>query len=260
MNAAEIVDKLPDGIVILNEAGKIHFSNPAACRLFGRSEEELIGVDFGIPSTGGEMTEVDIPRQDGSIVTAELRAEPVEWDGEDMRLVSLRDITERKEMQKDLQYLTYHDQLTGLFNRTYFEAESRRLNVKRQHPITLIMVDVNGLKEINDNDGHLKGDELLKKAADILRQSCREEEILVRWGGDEFIILVPEAGNEIAEKMCKRIRNNCSQSQQSRIPVSLAVGYATKQTLKKSIDELLTTAESRMYEHKYSFKREEFIA
>ena len=77
-----------------------------------------------------------------------------------------------------------------------FEAEIRRLNVKRKHPITLILADVNGLKRVNDSRGHLRGDELLKKAAGILRRSCREDEIIVRWGGRRIRYLPPPIGHK----------------------------------------------------------------
>ncbi|MFP4175964.1 MAG: PAS domain S-box protein [Candidatus Brocadiia bacterium] len=106
-NREEIVQHLADGVVILNDEGTVHFANPAACRLFGRSEDELIGMDFGSPSVGGEMTEVNIPRKDGDIATVELRVGTVEWDGKDMRLVSLRDVSKRKKMEEDLKKIEW---------------------------------------------------------------------------------------------------------------------------------------------------------
>ncbi|WP_088226195.1 diguanylate cyclase [Desulfosporosinus sp. FKB] len=102
------------------------------------------------------------------------------------------DNTERLKNERDIQYFTYHDVLTGLYNRRFYEEKVRKLNTERNFPISLIIGDVNGLKLINDVFGHLKGDELLQKAALAIRNSCRSDEIIARWGGDEFVILLPK--------------------------------------------------------------------
>jgi len=94
-----------------------------------------------------------------------------------------------KGTEKELSHHTFHDELTGLYNRTYFEEESKRLNVKRPLPISLIIADINGLKLINDTFGHEKGDELLKKVADISKQTYREE-LISRWNNHHYLLLI----------------------------------------------------------------------
>ncbi|HKR08229.1 MAG TPA: ATP-binding protein [Gemmatimonadaceae bacterium] len=103
-----IIERLPDGIVIVDSSGKIRFANPAAERLFDRSTDELVGTDFGFPVVVGETTEIDIvQRRGGGVVYAELRVVEIEWDEEQVQLVSLRDITDRKQAQERAQQLAY---------------------------------------------------------------------------------------------------------------------------------------------------------
>ncbi|MFW5985580.1 MAG: diguanylate cyclase domain-containing protein, partial [Halanaerobiaceae bacterium] len=156
-----------------------------------------------------------------------------------------RNITEENLIQQ-----TFHDQLTGLFNRTFFKEEIKRMNVKRQMPISLIMADVNSLKLINDTFGHEKGDQLLKKVSNVFTKVCRKEDVVTRWGGDEFIILLPQTKEEVAQKICDRIRKECSQIENFDIPVSVALGYAIKEKVEDNIHDCIQQAEKEMYKNK----------
>ncbi|HJQ09530.1 MAG TPA: PAS domain S-box protein, partial [Gemmatimonadaceae bacterium] len=103
-----IIERLPDGIVIVDRQGKIRFANPAAERLFDRTTHELVGTEFGFPVVVGETTEIDIvQRRGGGVVYAELRVVETEWDDEQVQIVSLRDITDRKQAQERAQQLAY---------------------------------------------------------------------------------------------------------------------------------------------------------
>ncbi len=151
---------------------------------------------------------------------------------------------------KKIRHLSFHDQLTDLYNRTYLEEEMHRLDTKRQLPISIIMADVNGLKLVNDTYGHSIGDEMLKNAAENLKASCREEDIIARWGGDEFIILLPRTTKKEALAICKRISNNCCKSYVEDVPISMATGVASKDNKEKNLAKLLKEAEDHMYRHK----------
>ncbi len=117
-----------------------------------------------------------------------------------------RDITDDYEHRRRIEYLSYHDQLTGLFNRRFFEEELARLDNANNIPFTLVMADVNGLKLINDSFGHDMGDQLLKRMASVLKEACSEEHTISRIGGDEFVILLPRLSGDDAEKLISRIQ------------------------------------------------------
>ncbi len=177
-----------------------------------------------------------------------------DFDNEDLKMAELLishtvASINRLEAKKVINYLGFHDKLTGLYNRSFLEEECKRLNTHRQLPFSIIMADVNGLKMINDSLGHQQGDKLLKSAARIIKGTCREEDIIGRWGGDEFVILLPETTEKDADKIINRIKYKC-ENEESEIPISIAMGRATKQNQNKKLDELLQEADHKMYRKK----------
>ncbi len=165
-------------------------------------------------------------------------------------VVSFLDITERKLSEERLRHLIFHDPLTGICNRSFFEEELKRLSVERQMPLSIIMCDVNGLKLINDTLGHQKGDELIIRAASILTNNCRREDIVCRWAGDEFAILLPMTDREFANKICERIREACKETEKDAIPISFSLGTATKEGTDQNIELVFSEAEDIMYRDK----------
>lgn len=177
-------------------------------------------------------------------------AERIDIDGEVCLLSIVTDITERKLNEEKVKYLSFHDKLTGLYNRAYFEDELNRIDKERRLPISLIMGDVNGLKLVNDTMGHLEGDGLLIAVTEILRKSCREEDIIARWGGDEFIILLPGCSQHTASIVLESIQNNCRFSNSFPIETSISLGLATKHYANQDIQDIIKEAEDKMYRHK----------
>ena len=157
------------------------------------------------------------------------------------------DVTESKKIEEQLKYLSFHDNLTGLYNRTYFEEEVKRLNTKRALPLSVVIGDVNGLKLINDAFGHSRGDELLKKIAIIIKKQFREDDIIARWGGDEFSILLPNTNEEDTSKIIERIQKACKKKSTRTLPLSISLGASTKNEDQKNINEVLKEAEDLMY-------------
>ncbi len=162
------------------------------------------------------------------------------------------DITDLKSYEEQLRYLSLHDQLTGLYNRTFFETEMDRLENSREYPISVISTDLDGLKLINDTMGHHSGDRLLKAAGDLLHKSLRSSDMLARIGGDEYAALLPNTDHKTSEKIAKRIRNNIARhnSENPDMPISLSLGLATAADNEAPLQAIFKMADDLMYRDK----------
>ncbi len=152
--------------------------------------------------------------------------------------------------EKETLYLSYYDVLTGLYNRRYYEMEVKRLDTEKNLPISVIMMDLNGLKMINDAFGHQLGDQLLQKVAGSIRCVCRPQDILARWGGDEFVVLLPNTTYEEAEKIVDRINDLCCRENIDMVQVSMSMGWDTKVSTDVDFSEILKNAEDDLYKNK----------
>ena len=186
-------------------------------------------------------------KPDGSIIWVNITVAPFKWDNINCHLCMVEDITERKQAEEEILYLIFHDQLTGLYNRRFYAEELKRLDGKKNLPLTLIMGDVNGLKLTNDSLGHAIGDKLLKKAADVIKNNCRADDILARIGGDEFVILLPRTGEFETKEIIERINEQSLKEKVGSICVSISFGYETKNNEKEKIEEIFKKAEAKMY-------------
>jgi len=163
------------------------------------------------------------------------------------------DITERKQREEKIRYISFHDALTGAYNRNFFKEEMKRLNTQRNYPLSIVIVDINSLKFINDTIGHIQGDKLLKILVQILKSVSRKEDIVARIGGDEFVIILPRTDENVAQVFCDRVRNKCREHNRKAIhQLSIALGYATQSAQYEDIEEVLKRADKNMYTEKLS--------
>ncbi len=189
-------------------------------------------------------------RSDGNIMWADISTALIDFDNEPAILGVIIDISDRKEAEEKILYLSYHDRLTNLYNRSFAEEKIKELDDGKNLPLSMIIGDVNGLKLVNDAFGHQEGDNLLRMAAEILSSCCRDEDILARWGGDEFVILLPGSSEERTLAVCENISRACNDLGGFPVQVSISLGMATKNHAQESIEQISKEAEDRMYRNK----------
>ena len=170
-------------------------------------------------------------------------------------VVTCKDITERKVAENEIKYIGHHDHLTGLFNRYGYEEELRNLNTLHQLPLSIIMADLNGLKLLNDTYGHAIGDRFLQNAAEVFKSICRENDFVARWGGDEFVILLPQTSYDQATVIAQRIIKASSEVECEGLPISMALGIACKEQENEDISVVMKMAEDSMYRQKLTESR-----
>ncbi len=264
-----LVDNQRDLVVKTDTDGVVLFANPAYCSFFGKTEPELLGQSY-MPLVHpddhhvvkGATAILSRPPYTHTFEERALTPDGWRWlswttravldaDGRPSAFIgSGRDITDQKQAEERLRYLSFHDGLTGLFNRRFLEQELARLDVPGELPLSLIMVDINGLKVVNDTYGHTLGDEMLEEAAAVLAGACREDDILGRWGGDEFLLLLPRTGAHEAELVCRRIESRCRGLKVGDMPLSMGLGAATRTDFRQPVAQVLQEAEDAMYRRK----------
>ena len=162
------------------------------------------------------------------------------------------EVIERKTAEEKMAYFSLHDALTGLYNRTFFEQEMRRLSDNRMGKVGLIMCDVDGLKLINDSMGHDNGDSLLVATANLIKKCFRSSDIVARVGGDEFAVLLPNCSAELLENAYNRLQKSANQSELSwqGLPLSLSIGTALRTDPSVPLTEIYKEADNNMYRQK----------
>lgn len=265
-----------DGVITTDEKGNITLMNKAAEEITGWTNSEVVGKPIQRSFTilnqytrekvegpvqkvleSGKKFELAnntvIIRKDGSEKPIADSAAPIKDNGGNIHGVVLviRDVTEERKHQQKITHLAYHDGLTGLYNRRFFDEELRKLNRTDENlPLSIIMGDVNGLKLTNDTFGHIAGDKLLQRIAEEIIRGCRKDDIVSRWGGDEFIVLLPKTDEKSAKTVCDRIKSNCAKIQMDKIDFPISLGYETKHDSNEDIMEIIKLAEDYMYRNK----------
>src|SRR3989304_8907803 len=159
-------------------------------------------------------------------------------------------LNDLEKTQDKVKYMSFHDSLTGLYNRPYFEEELKRLDNKRHLPLSIVIGDINGVKLINEAFGYEKGDELINKISKILKNCFRAGDIIARWGCGEFIIVLPNTVEKDTLKIIERIKKSCKKNSTKTMPLSISIGVFTKRNSSQNIGDIIKKAEDMMCRNK----------
>ena len=279
----EVLDTTPNLLCLINvETDSYNYVNQEFSDFFGVTSEEMLRLGLAFMRgrvfppdqeifTKHNLRLSEIP--DNDVIQSEFRLINLHGDPKWISFRSLvfqrndlgknklvlyvgQDITQFKENEERLRFLSIHDQLTSLYNRLYFEEEMIRLERGRHYPIGTIMADLDGLKNINDTYGHAVGDQLLIQAASIFRSCFRAGDVVARIGGDEFSALLPGANADTLAKVTERINSRFANSLFTITSSPICISLGTAITEKGgSLNESLKVADQSMYGVKQNKKK-----
>ncbi len=281
---SNVVELAADSILAIDEDMKILLFNREAEKTFGYSSDEIVGQHLNvlIPSCFHEQhnqhvceflkspvtarlmneranVEVEGLRRDGSTFFSEISIIKVQLVKRTILVAIIRDITKSKELQEKLVFLSEHDSLTGILNRRKIE-ENLQKEMERasryDRPLSLLLIDIDHFKKINDTFGHDVGDLALKHLVSVLTNYLRKVDSLGRWGGEEFVILLPEVDEKgilvVAEKLRKAVEIHPLKTREQKKEVSFTVslGGATHDASGISPEIFIKQADEALYQAK----------
>jgi len=278
-----ILNSSADGIYGMDVEGNFTFINKSGLKILGyddassligknchllihHSNKELQKINkeeckiFYAITRGDVVTEENevFFRKDGSYFPVRYSAHPQILNGEIIgSVVTFTDITMRKIHEENVLYLSYHDALTGLYNRAYLEKVYGDLEQEINLPLSVVVGDVNGLKLSNDIFGHKKGDDFLQRIAFIIKGITRDEDLLFRVGGDEFYLFLKNTREEEAKIIMNRISEAITSENFGGVKGSISLGVSVMEDMNTSLENTMNEAEQKMYREKTLKRKEE---
>ena len=215
-----------------------HFASELVDLWNGRLVYEREGINYALD---GEPLNIHL----------ELRVMPGHEADFSWVMVAIMDVTARKKAEEYMRYLGTHDVMTKLYNRTFFEETLKRLEKERIDPISIIIADLNGLKQVNDSLGHQAGDDLIRRTAEVLKASFEEGQVVARIGGDEFAIFLSGADVREVNEALQRVQVLVGLNNKFyRGPeLSISLGAATSQA-GLPLEKVISMADDAMYQSK----------
>lgn len=258
-----LAENAADVIVTLDRAGRFVYVSPSVFRLTGHTPDQLVGhsltevTDLRASPQPDTVFELAVRCQDGTVRWAEMSTAALPADSGDgaVLICVLRDITERKRLEANLHQMATTDELTGAFNRRFFVQLCERELVeaaRRFSPTSLLMMDIDHFKRINDRFGHAAGDEVLRQVVLTGRQILRAEDSFARLGGDEFAVLLPGTTVPQAVRVAERLRLayeglTVHSGEERAIRFTVSFGVAQWQPEYTSVEDLLHRADCALY-------------
>lgn len=270
-----LINSTPD-LIFYKDTDSVYLGcNTAFEEFTGKTENEIVGktdlylfdkeIAKQFQRIDAELLKIKQPKRNEEIVKSAkneqlildtLKAPYYDYNGQLIGLIGIsRDITERKKKEEEIVYISYHDHLTGAYNRRFFEEEFERQNIESNFPIAVILGDVNGLKLINDAFGHQFGDKLLQEVENRISECLGPHDISARIGGDEFGIILPKTGEAEANAIVSQIKSNLEKesggsSSESNL-LSVSFGFAVQTAADVDLGALMIEAEGYMYNKKF---------